>query len=225
MHPQCQERCPTTTWCLPLSPECHTKARMKPASKIHEDGRGFAETEIAAPTPHVRGKFLHRRVDADALCPSCDLPDSPLKTGQGLWRDCALDLWSVCEAESEELPLLRFRHRTLCLVHFEFELLRDEFRDALHHSLTGSLASHVDIAIICVTNIAMSTALQLPIEFIEFWSWLRSGGRLWSRLWSRRGLRSRGLQNSQYVLLFLRKTLFNVVFYRLRRTLEVNINF
>jgi len=36
------------------------------------------------------------------------------------------------------------------LVHFELELLRDELRDALHHSLTGSLASHVDIAIICI---------------------------------------------------------------------------
>src|SRR2546429_8675257 len=54
------------------------------------------------------------------------------------------------------------------LVHFEFELLRDELRDALHHSLTCSLASHVDIAIICVTDKAMSTALQLSIEFIEY---------------------------------------------------------
>src|SRR6516164_3543588 len=130
--------------------------------------RGVSQKpKVAAPTPHIRGQFLHGRFDADALCTSCDLPDSPLKTNQGLWRDSSLDLWSVCKAESEELPLLRFRHRTLCLVHFEFELLRDELREALHHSLTGSLASHVDIAIICVTNIAMSTALQLPIEFIE----------------------------------------------------------
>ena len=57
-------------------------------------------------------------------------------------------LWSVCEAESEELPLLRSGHRTLGLIHFELELLRDELRDALHHSLTGSLTPHGDIAII-----------------------------------------------------------------------------
>src|SRR5260370_36689018 len=85
-------------------------------------------------------------------------PDSPLKTGQGLRRDCALDLWSVCKAESEELPLLRSRHRTLCLVHFELELLRDESRDALHHPLTCPLASYVDVAIIGVTNVAVSAS-------------------------------------------------------------------
>src|SRR4029077_5202666 len=128
----------------------------------------FAETEVAAPAPHIWDQFLHRRIDADALCTSCNLSDSPLKTDQGFWRDCSPDLWSVCEAESEELPLLRSRHRTLGLVHFEFELLLDEFRDALHHSLTCSLTSHVDIAIIRVTNIAMATALQLSIEFIEY---------------------------------------------------------
>jgi hypothetical protein len=34
--------------------------------------------------------------------------------------------------------------------------------------LTGSLTPHVDIAIICVSNIAMSTALQLAIELVEY---------------------------------------------------------
>ena len=165
---QFQESCPTTTGCFPLSPECHTKSRTDPASKVREDARSFAETEVAAPAPHIRDQFRHRRIDADTLCTSCNFSDSPLKTDQGFWGDCSLDLWSICKAESEELPLLWFRHRTLGLVHFEFELLRDEFRDALHHSLTGSLASHVDIAIICVTDKAMSTALQLPIEFIEY---------------------------------------------------------
>jgi hypothetical protein len=98
-------------------------------SKVREDARSFAETEVAAPAPHIRDQFRHRRIDADALCTSCDLPDSPLKTVQALWRDCALDLGSVCKGESKELPLLWSRHRTLGLVHFEFELLGDEFRD------------------------------------------------------------------------------------------------
>src|SRR5208283_5415796 len=76
---QCQESCPTTTDCFPLSPECHTKSRTDPASKVREDVRSFAETEVAAPAPHIRDQFRHRRIDADALCTSCDLPDSPLK--------------------------------------------------------------------------------------------------------------------------------------------------
>src|SRR6516165_8942811 len=162
-----QESCSTTPGGFPLSPERRTKACTNPASERPENARSFAEAKVAAPTPHIRGQFLHGRFNADALCTSCDLPDSPLKTDQGFWRDCSLNLWSVCKAESEELPLLRSGHRTLGLVHFELELLRDELRDALHHSLTGSLTPHVDIAIICVTNMAMSTALQLSIEFIE----------------------------------------------------------
>src|SRR5205823_8869123 len=65
---------------------------------------------------------------ADTLGPTRDFTDSPLKAGQGFWRDSSLDLWSVSEAESEELPLLRSGHRTFGLVHFEFELLRSEER-------------------------------------------------------------------------------------------------
>jgi hypothetical protein len=43
-------------------------------------------------TPSAKRAARRRRFQADALCTSCDLPDSPLKTDQGLWRDCALDL-------------------------------------------------------------------------------------------------------------------------------------
>src|SRR5258708_498688 len=82
----------------------------------------------------------------------------PLETIQCLRRDRSLDLWSVCKAESEELPLLRPRHRALRLVHFELELLHDESRDALHHPLTCPLAVYVDVAIIGVTNVAVSAA-------------------------------------------------------------------
>jgi hypothetical protein len=32
-------------------------------------------------------------------------------------------------------------------LYLEFELLRDKDRNTLHHSLTGTLAAHVDIAI------------------------------------------------------------------------------
>src|SRR5262249_36977175 len=38
-------------------------------------------------------------------------------------------------------PLLRSRYRTLRFIDLEFELLRNESRDAFHHSLTGSLTT------------------------------------------------------------------------------------
>src|SRR5713226_894390 len=79
----------------------------------------------------------------------------------------ALDLWTGGKAESEKLPLLRSRHRTLRLIHLELELLRNESRDALHHPLPRPLAANVDVTVIRITNEAMTPALQLPIEFVE----------------------------------------------------------
>src|SRR5262249_39121059 len=97
-------------------------------------------------------------------------------------RNDALNLRTVAETESEKLPLLRSRYRTLRLIHFEFELLRDESLDAFHHSLPCSLAANVDIAIVRVSNEAKAPALQLAVEFVEYevaeqrrkWTSLRS---------------------------------------------------
>jgi hypothetical protein len=52
-------------------------------SLVHELLRRFAAAEIAAPTPHVGGSLLPRRLDADALRSSRDLPDPSFKTTQG----------------------------------------------------------------------------------------------------------------------------------------------
>jgi len=70
-----------------------------------------------------------------------------LKPFQSFRRDDALDLWTSAEAKSEDPPLLRSRHRTLCLIYLELELVCDESRDALHHPLTGPLAAHVNVAV------------------------------------------------------------------------------
>src|SRR5205823_7461365 len=91
----------------------------------------------------------------------------PLKPIQGLRRNGAFDLRTGCEAEPEKLPLLRSCHRTLRLIHLELELLRDELRNALHHPLPRSLAANVDITVVRISNEAMASALQLPVEFIE----------------------------------------------------------
>src|SRR5437773_1955716 len=77
---------------------------------------------------------------------------------------------------------LRSRHRTLRLIHLELEFLRDELRDALHHPLPRLLATNVDITVVRIAYVAMTPALQLPVEFVEHevaeqwrkWSPLRS---------------------------------------------------
>src|SRR5260370_19209848 len=90
-----------------------------------------------------------------------------LKPFQSFGRNRALDLRTVGKAEPEKLPLLRSRHRALRLIHLEFELLRDESRNGFHHPLTHSLSSDVDVAVVLVSNIAMSPSLQLTVEVVE----------------------------------------------------------
>src|SRR5437773_5054909 len=90
-----------------------------------------------------------------------------LKPFQSFRRDNALDLWASAKAEPEKLPLLRSRHCTLRFVYLELELPRDEARDALHHPLTGPLAAHVYVAIICVAQVTVSASLELSVEFVE----------------------------------------------------------
>src|SRR5215470_10303640 len=180
-YPQFEKCGPAAPWSFPLPPESHSKSQPDPASKLDEYLWRVAEAEIAAPTPHIGGQLLHCRLDADAFCSQRDLPDPPLKTIQGLWRNDALDLWSVRKAESEELSLLWSRNCALRLVHFELEFLRDEPRDALHHSLTRSLTTHVDIAIVGVANVTVSASHQLSVEFVEHE--VTEQRRKWAPLW------------------------------------------
>ena len=90
--------------------------------------RRLTETEIAAPAPQIRSQFRYRRLHADALGRSRNLPNSLLEPELGRPRDDAFDVWTGCEAEPEEFPLLRSCHRALRLVHLELESLRDESR-------------------------------------------------------------------------------------------------
>src|SRR5215469_8155580 len=59
------------------------------------------------------------------------------------------------------------RHRALRFVYLELEFMCDETRNALHHSLTGTLAAHVDVAIIRVAGLAVATTLKLSVQFVE----------------------------------------------------------
>src|SRR5260370_19559012 len=105
-----------------------------------------------------------------------------LKPFQSFGRNRAVDLRTVGKAESEKLPFLRSRYRALGLIHLEFELLRDESRNAFHHPLTRALAAEVDVAVVRVANVAMSPALQLTVEFVEHE--VGQQWRKWTSLWS-----------------------------------------
>src|ERR1039458_4033331 len=92
--------------------------------------------------------------------PQRDLPDSFFEPFQCLRRNSTLrPLLAHIETESQKLPLLRFRHRALRLIHLEFQLVRDESLHALHHPLPRPLATYVDITIIRVPNKTMAARL------------------------------------------------------------------
>src|SRR5262252_2046514 len=182
INPQREQRCQTTARCFPLPPHCCSKSQTDPASKGDQHSWCFAESEVATPAPHIWSEFGYRLFDADTLCPSSNFSYSVLEAIQSLRRNDAPDLWTVAKTESEKLPLLRSRYRTLRLVHFEFELLRDESLHAFHHSLSRPFAANVDVAVVRVSNKTKTPTLQLPVEFVEHeiaeqrrkWTTLRS---------------------------------------------------
>src|SRR4029453_14164983 len=98
--------------------------------------------------------------DADALCPASDLSHSMFEAIQSIRCNDSLNPPTVAKTESEKLPLLRWRHRTLRLIHFEFELLRDESLNAFHHSLSCPFTANVDVAIVRVSNKAKTTLVK-----------------------------------------------------------------
>src|SRR2546430_10532885 len=163
-HDQC---CSATPWCFPLAPESCPQSQPDPASESDQLLGCFAKAEITAPAPHIPGQVFHCRRDADALGPSRDRPDSLLEPFQRFRRNRALGVRTSREAEPEKLPFLRSCHRTLRLIYLELDLLCDEARDALHHPLARAFAANIDVTVVCIANKAVSTVLQLAVEFVE----------------------------------------------------------
>src|SRR6202162_655547 len=164
---QCDECRSATPWCFPLAPEGGPQSQADPASESDQHLGRFARAEIAAPAPHILGQILYCRLDAVALCPSRDVPDSLLEPFQRFRRNRALDVRTSRKAEPEELPFLRSCHRTLRLIYLELELLCDEARDALHHPLTRALTANVNVTVVRIANKTVSAVLQLAVEFVE----------------------------------------------------------
>src|SRR6266545_124343 len=118
---------------FPLSPERTAYAPSDPRIQVSQHRWGLTETEIASPAPQVRGQFLHHLLHAPSPALMRDFPNPLLESVYRFRRNFALQLLPARKAESQKLPLLRFRHRTLRLVHLELQLFRNESLHVLHH--------------------------------------------------------------------------------------------
>src|SRR5260370_13857349 len=152
---------------LPLSPEGASDTPPDPRVQMPQGPRGFAEAEVASPASHVPGQFWHHLLHTLPLAAYRELPYPLFKTVQSLRRNLALQLFSARKAESQKLPLLRFRHRALGLIHLELQPDRDESLHAFHHPLPRPLAANIDITVVRVSNEPVAAPLQLPVQFVQ----------------------------------------------------------
>ena len=162
--PICDKCRAATPWCFPLPPKSGPQSQPDPASEGDQHLGRFAKAEIAAPAPHIRGQLFHCRLDADALGPSRDVSDPLLEPFQRFRRDRALDVRTGREAEPEELPFLRSRHRaTFASFTLSLSVLCDEARDALLHPLTRAFAANVELAPVSLdTTLSTGTEKEWP---------------------------------------------------------------
>lgn len=97
--------------------------------------------------------------------PACHVPDQRLEFGESLWRDAPLAP-IIRDAEAQELPLLRSRHRTLRLVDLQQQLLGQEPADGGHDPFAGAAAANIDVAVVRVTAEAVTTSGQFLVEVV-----------------------------------------------------------
>ena len=71
------------------------------------------------------------------------------------------------KAEPEEMPGLGTRHGALRLVHLETQAPLDERDDAVHDTLSCTLAPYVDVAIIGVADEPEAPPRELFIELAQ----------------------------------------------------------
>ena len=115
--------------------------------------------EVPEPAPQISRNLLDHLPQADAAGSPRLLPNPLLKASDGLGGNPPPRFSFTREAKSEKLPLPRSGHGAFRLIDLELETVRDEARNTLHHSLSRSFAAHVDVAIIRVSQVAVSASL------------------------------------------------------------------
>jgi hypothetical protein len=107
---------------FPLFPDRRPQPTPEPRIKAMQDRRCLAEAAVASPSTQVRREFLRSLLHADSPCPARQLPNPSLEPQDRFRRNAPARLLAARKAESEKLPVLRWSHRTLRLIHFEFKL-------------------------------------------------------------------------------------------------------
>src|SRR5215470_15515648 len=135
---------------LPLLPEHRPKSAPEPLIKAFQRRGCLAEAEVASPPTQVRREFLRSLLHADSSRPARKFSNPSFEPQERFRRNAPARLLAARKAESQKLPVLRSRHCTLRLIHFEFELRGEEPSDTFHHPFPGSLAADVDVVIVRV---------------------------------------------------------------------------
>jgi len=108
-------------------------------------------TKVSEPSSQVGRDLLDHLREADATGSACLFPNPLLEASDSLGGDPPPRLPFMGEAESEKLSLPRSSYGALRLVYLELEPVRDEVRNAFHHSQSRSLAADVDVTVVGIS--------------------------------------------------------------------------
>jgi hypothetical protein len=95
-----------------------------------------------------------------------EIPNPLLEPSESLGRDPPLPP-IVRETKAQKLSLIWSRHRALRLVDLQPKLLGQEPADTRHHPFAGTMALHIDVAVITIATKSVTTSGQFLVEFVE----------------------------------------------------------
>jgi hypothetical protein len=106
-------------------------AAIGPSGSSQSAPPAFRRNQSSCVNPHIRSQFLYRGLDADPFALGV------LSRTRCLNRSRAFGaITRFTSGSALKLKPRNFRSDGRALVYLEFELVRDELRNALHHSLT-----------------------------------------------------------------------------------------
>ena len=144
---------------LPLFPDRRPQSAPEPLVKLFQYRGRLAEAEVASPSAQVCREFLRSLRHADPSCPARKFSNPSLEPQDRFRRNPPSRFFAAREAEPQKLPVFRPSYCTLRLIHLELELRGKKPSDALHHSLAGPLAANVNITVVRISQVSVSTSL------------------------------------------------------------------
>src|SRR5712692_9234059 len=155
-----------------LGPFCHCRQRYRrslrrnPCLQVGEHPWGLAEAKVPAPSEEVWRQLLDQLRQTDSPCSAGHVSDLRLELAEGFGRDVPFAP-VIRDAESQELALLRSRHRAFRLVDLQPQLSGQEPAHRSHDPFTGTAAANIDIAVVGIPAETVTPSLQLLVEIVE----------------------------------------------------------